>query len=212
MLKDMVSYTDIDGQQATKTVFFNLTQFEIEGEMELETLQARFQRFQDEVIGNDAEQPKRPMTSPEKRELLGMIKEIIRHAYGRKEGKRFIKTDEVWDEFEQTGAFSAYVYQLFLQEGAANRFMAGIWPQGVDRQTPDGSALGSAPDGNGATDGPVTDANWHYSAFSREQLLAMSDEDFDAVKDASIQGRNVPLPLLQIQGQRQAGKGTAAGN
>jgi hypothetical protein len=54
MIKQMLEYTDIEGQRTTRTVMFNLTQFEIEGEMELELIQARFQRFQDEVVSSRA--------------------------------------------------------------------------------------------------------------------------------------------------------------
>ena len=132
-IKQMFEYQDIDGVNTTRTVMFNLTQFEVEGEMELEVIQDRFQKFQDEVIGDDPNAPLRQMTGPEKREILGMVKTLIKHSYGIRDGKRFKKSQEIWDEFEQTGAFSAFLYWLFSEPNRVNVFMDGIWPQGVDR-------------------------------------------------------------------------------
>lgn len=209
MLKEMFTYKDIDGESQTRTVYFNLTQFEMEAEMELEIIQERFQKFQDEVIGDD-DTPVRELTGPEKRELLGMIKTIIRHAYGRREGKRMVKTEEVWDEFEQTGAFSAYLYYLFSEDGKrANDFMKGIWPQGLDRPedipAPDLKVVQDAEVTPDALD-EAKDPNWHYLNFDRQRLLEMSDEDFEKVQKASVEGRNVPLPLIQIDGVRHSRK------
>lgn len=206
MLKDMVSYTDIEGNPATKALFFNLTQFEVEGEMELEILQARFQSFLDEVVGEDGE-PIRDMTGPEKREMLGMVKTIIRHAYGLKDGLNFRKSQEIWDDFESSGAFSAYLYQLFLQDGAVNRFMRGIWPQGVDRPTPEGSALSVVPDISEGEKEPNEEAGWDgldkLSLYSDEYLENCPDDEFEKIFRHFSEGRNVPLPLLIAGGRRK---------
>jgi hypothetical protein len=235
MIKQMLEYTDIEGQRTTRTVMFNLTQFEIEGEMELELIQARFQRFQDEVIGNDPNAPLREMTGPEKREILGMVKELVRHSYGVKDGKRFIKDKDVWDDFEQTGAFSAFIYWLFDKPERANAFMSGIWPQGVDRpedeprpdltvvpDTVQGEVIENAPDDTPSIESPgylperdrgdsfIRDSNGNSWAvkenlwdYGEKELIDMSDGEFEAVKKKFTQGRNVPLPLLQVGGKRK---------
>lgn len=224
MIKQMLEYTDIDNNRATRTVMFNLTQFEVEGEMELEVIQDRFQKFQDEVVGTDPTKPIRDMTGPEKREILGMIKTLIKHSYGIREGKRFIKSQEVWDEFEQTGAFSAFLYWLFEKPERANAFMSGIWPQGLDRPedepSPDLRVVPEATDEINVVQGEVIEdetpsidgpSEWETKGslfdYTREELLGMSDGEFDAVTQKFTEGRNVPLPLIQIGGQRKAQRG-----
>lgn len=229
MIKQMLQYKDIDGKDTTQTVMFNLTMFEVEGEMELEVIQDRFQKFQDEVIGNDPNAPLREMTGPEKREIMGMIKTLVRHSYGIRDGKHFRKSDEIWSDFEDTGAFSAFLYWLFEKPERANAFMAGIWPQGIDRPEdqprPDLKVVGEMEviqgevveneddttpsiDAPAATDtttaGNSTENEWNMFNFTRDQLLDMSDEDYEKVKQANTQGRNVPLTLLQIDGQRKS--------
>jgi hypothetical protein len=149
------------------------------------------------------------MTPPEKREMLAMVKQLIRYAYGVKDGKRFIKNEAVWDEFVETGAFSAFVYQLFLQKDAVNRFMEGIWPQGVDRPTPDGSVLSPAPDEPTLAAVPnATDAESRSLAdYSDDELLAQSDSQFEDVVNKFREGNNIPPRLLIIGGRRMAQTG-----
>lgn len=221
-IKQMFEYQDIDGQNTTKTVMFNLTQFEVEGEMELEVIQDRFQRFQDEVIGDDPDAPLRQMTGPEKREILGMVKTLIKHSYGVREGKRFMKSQEIWDEFEQTGAFSAFLYWLFKDPGRVNTFMAGIWPQGVDRPEdeprPDLRVVNDQPAGTDVVQGEVVDSMMTIEAapahkadvgekpwydYAKHEMDALSDEDFNALLNRSKEGNNLPAQLLVIASQRR---------
>lgn len=222
MIKQLFPYKDIDNLPTSRTVMFNLTQFEVEGEMELEVIQDRFQKFKDEVIGNDPNAPLRQMTGPEKREILGMIKVLIKHSYGIRDGKRFKKSQEIWDEFEQTGAFSAFLYWLFEKPERANAFMAGIWPQGLDRpedqpspdlkvvtdeedvvegevvQTPDIDSLDTL-EIEGVKENP--EKAWYD--YTREEMDSLTDDEFDALVERSSQGKNVPAQLLVIRQQRK---------
>lgn len=229
MIKQTLEYVDIDEERTTRTLYFNLTQFEVEGEMELEVIQARFQKFQDEVIGDNPNAPLRPMTDPEKREILGMIKILVKHSYGVKEGKRIRKTQEIWDDFVETGAFSAFIYWLFQKPERANIFMSGIWPQGVDRPeearpdlkivtgeiddsvdeeqkdetTP--SIEGSVLPPGAVREEEVKDNLWDYG---KEELLNMSDGEFAAVMNKFSEGKNVPAQLLVIGRQRSSREST----
>lgn len=219
-VKQMFEYKDIDGVNTTRTVMFNLTQFEIEGEMELEVIQERFQKFQDEVVGDDPNAPLREMTGPEKREILGMVKTLIKHSYGIRDGKRFIKSQDVWDEFEQTGAFSAFLYWLFSEPGRVNAFMEGIWPQGIDRPEdeprPDLKVVTDTPDDGKSgvtvvdntpsieeTRQNATDEPKPWYEYTKNEIDGMSDEDFDALLNRSKNGDNLPAQLLVIASQRK---------
>lgn len=208
----MIQYEDIDGEQTTRTVFFNLTKFEVEAEMELEILQDRFQKFMDEVIGDDPSKPTREMTGPEKREMFSMVKTIVRHAYGRREGKLMIKNQEVWDEFEQSGAFSAYIYKLFSSDSGeeVNKFMQGIWPAGLNKPEEVRTAgLEVVPD---APDAEEIQSEWQFKdtleEYSDAYLESCSDAEFESIANHFMQGRNVPFRLLVIGGKRKGGSAT----
>lgn len=245
MIKQMVQWEGFDGKQTTRTVYFNLTRFEIAHDMELEVLEQRFKAFQEDVIGDE----KRDMTPPEIREMLDIFKVLIKHAYGvrSQDGKRFVKNEEIWNEFVETGAFDAFVWYMFEDPNRADAFMKGIWPKEIqeaaakvreerpdlkpvpeiDPMDADTNGLGEVDDMDltvdpqDATDdedipsitsledrgegplGPyeVKDSLWDYN---QNELLAMSNGEFNAVKKKFSEGKNVPQQLLVIEHQRKS--------
>jgi type I restriction-modification system DNA methylase subunit len=60
-----------------------------------------------------------------------MFKELILMAYGVKseDGRRFIKTDQLREEFSQTEAFNVLFMELATNDDAAVIFMDGILPR-----------------------------------------------------------------------------------
>jgi len=132
MLKQHIQWEGFDGKPMNRTLFFNLTRFEVAHDMELEALEARFKAFQENVIGENPD-PERKMTPPEIREMLDIVKILVKHAYGIQEhgpdGLEFRKSNEIWDRFVATGAFDAFIWYLFEDPNRANKFMEGIWPK-----------------------------------------------------------------------------------
>lgn len=117
MLKREITYEDFDGKTTTETFYFNLTKTEIVG---LEVgheggLEAAVRRI---VQTND------------NKSLLREFQNIILAAYGirSEDGKRFIKSDELRLEFEQTAAFDALFMELMTDEGKAAVFIRGVLP------------------------------------------------------------------------------------
>jgi hypothetical protein len=118
MLKREISYEDFDGNKVTDICYFNLTRTEIinlnfgyEGGLE-----AAVQRL---IETKDAKL------------ALAEIQNIILAAYGVKseDGKRFIKNDQLREEFTQTPAYDALFMELLTDSGAAAIFIKGIIPK-----------------------------------------------------------------------------------
>lgn len=142
MIKQFLSFKSPSGQPVSRTLHFNLDEFEISHDMELEVLKARLQKFQDEVIGDEST-PMRELTEPEKREMLDIVKVLMKHSYGVREqgpdGEEFNKDDphgsgDIWRRFVSTGAFNAFVLYLFEDTDRANYFMTKIWPEVVQKE------------------------------------------------------------------------------
>lgn len=72
------------------------------------------------------------------RQIIETFKQIIRKAYGVKsaDGRRFIKNQEVWDEFAQTEAYSKLFMELATDAKAASAFVNGIVPAVSDNSAP----------------------------------------------------------------------------
>jgi hypothetical protein len=141
MIKQFLSFKSPSGQPVSRTLYFDLNEFEVSHDMELEVLKERLQRFQDEVIGDD-KTLLRELTPPEKREMLDIVQTLIKHSYGVREqgpdGEEFNKDDphgsgDIWRRFVSTGAFNAFVLYLFEDTDRANHFMTKIWPEVVQK-------------------------------------------------------------------------------
>lgn len=230
MLKQNISWTGHDDRPANKTLYFNLTRFEVAHDMELEVLEERLTRFRDEVIGPD-DKPTRPLTQPEVREMLDIVKILIKHSYGVRslDGKRFQKSEDIWEEFVEIGAFDAFIFSLFEGNAeGANNFMANIWPKEmreaaevVRRDRPNIHPVEDVQEpGNVGAESPVapddsvpsitsapelhsvinTKEWWEYED---QELLDLSDKDFEILVAESSRGKNVPPKLLVMRQQRR---------
>lgn len=118
MLIKPITYTDYDGVERTENFMFNLTKAEL-AELNLTTeggLQAVIQKIVD---------------SRDIPEITKWFKRIIMMAYGERsaDGRRFIKSQELTEEFLQTEAYSELFIELITDEKAAAAFINGIIPQ-----------------------------------------------------------------------------------
>ena len=118
MLKKEITYENFDGEETTETFYFNVSKPEI---IELEVdVQGGFGRMMERIVeANDTKL------------LVQEFKRIILLAYGVKseDGKRFIKSDELREEFTQTAAYSELFMQLALDADAAADFIKAILPR-----------------------------------------------------------------------------------
>jgi len=118
MLKRDITYEDFNGQQVTETFYFNLSK------TELIELEASYEGGLEASI-------KRIIDSDDVKNLIKEFKRIVLLSYGirSEDGKRFIKNDQIREEFTQTAAYDALFMELATDENAADRFIKGIIPR-----------------------------------------------------------------------------------
>ena len=121
MLKKIITYTDYNGVERTEDFYFNISKAELI-EMEVGT------------SGGYGEMLKKIIAAQDAPTIIKIFKELILKAVGVKsaDGKRFIKNDEVRDEFAQTEAYSALFMELATDADAASKFVNGIMPANLD--------------------------------------------------------------------------------
>jgi hypothetical protein len=131
MLKETSTYTDYDGNERTEDFYFNLTKAEIL-EMELST------------TGGMENMVRRMIAAQDTPELVALFKKLVLAAYGVKspDGRRFIKSDALREEFSQTEAYSDLFMELATDADKAAAFVNGIVP--VDLADAAKGALASA--------------------------------------------------------------------
>ncbi len=72
----------------------------------------------------------RIISAQDGKQLVTLFKEIIDKSYGVKslDGKRFVKNQEVLDEFKQSEAYSDLFMELATNSDAAAAFVNGVLP------------------------------------------------------------------------------------
>lgn len=117
MLKKTFTYVDYNGVERTEDHYFNLSKAELM-EMELST------------TGGLAEMINKIVAAQDAPAIVKIFKELVLKAYGQKsaDGRRFIKSKELSDEFAQTEAYSQLFMELATDADAAAKFVNGIVP------------------------------------------------------------------------------------
>lgn len=117
MLKKTFTYIDYNGVERTEDHYFNLSKAELM-EMELST------------TGGLAEMINKIVAAQDAPAIVKVFKDLVLKAYGQKsaDGRRFIKSKELADEFSQTEAYSQLFMELATDADAAAKFVNGIVP------------------------------------------------------------------------------------
>lgn len=117
MLKKTITYTDFNGEEVQEDFFFHLSKAELV-EMEMSHkggLSATLARI---VAAEDS------------KSIVAEFKNIILSSYGQRsdDGRRFVKNQQIRDEFESTEAYSELFMELVTNTDAAIEFVNGIIP------------------------------------------------------------------------------------
>ena len=136
MFKETVSYEDYDGNQRTEDFYFNLTKPEL--------LELNF-----ENAGGLEKYLKKIVDSNNNKEIISTFKKIVLMAYGEKsdDGRRFIKSDEMKKEFEQSAAYPEIFMKYATDANAAAKFVNGVFPKDMAGQLKDTPATIAAANG-----------------------------------------------------------------
>ncbi len=124
MLKKTIEYVDYNGTKRKEDFYFNLTKAEI-SEMELE------------IPGGMSEMLKRITAAQDTPTLVKIFKDLILRSYGVKsdDGRRFIKSQQLKEEFSQTEAYSELFMELATNADAASQFVNGIVPADIAKKS-----------------------------------------------------------------------------
>lgn len=117
MIKETITFEDYNGVTRTEDFHFNLTKAEV---MEMEMSQH----------GGMAEMIQRIVAEQNAPAIIKIFKELVLKAYGKKsdDGRRFIKNEQLREEFSQTEAYSQLFMKLATDADAAAKFVNGIMP------------------------------------------------------------------------------------
>lgn len=115
MFKTNIKYTDYNGVERDEPFYFNLSKAELM-EMELSTTAGMEEKIRMLISTND------------NAAIMSTFKDLILRSYGIKseDGRRFIKTKELRDQFEQSEAYSEFFIQIISDSSFQQKFINGI--------------------------------------------------------------------------------------
>lgn len=116
MFKYEIPYTDYNGVERKETCYFNLSKAELM-EMELSTQAGVEEMIRVMIATND------------NAKIVQVFKDLILKSYGIKseDGRRFIKSQELRDQFEQSEAYSEFFMRMVSNEdNLQTKFINGV--------------------------------------------------------------------------------------
>lgn len=120
MLKKTIKFTDYDGNPREEDFFFNLNKAEL-------TIMEMSE------VGGFKKKMERVIKAQDGPALIKAFQDIIHASYGVKspDGRKFIKNEEVFEEFRQTEAYSELIMELLSDEKDAADFISKVLPPDV---------------------------------------------------------------------------------
>ena len=123
MIKKTISYVDYDGNEREEDFYFNLSKAELT-ELQLGTSGGLQKMIENIVKTKDIPR------------IIEIFKKIILASYGEKspDGRRFVKSKEITDNFTQTEAYSILFMELSTDADKAAEFIAGVIPADLKKE------------------------------------------------------------------------------
>ena len=117
MVKKTITYKNYNDVEVTEDFYFNLSKAEV---MEMELSKD----------GGLAEQLQRIIDAQDAPAIIKEFKDFVLKSYGEKspDGKRFMKNDEIRDNFAATEAYSIIFMEIATNTDAATSFVNGVIP------------------------------------------------------------------------------------
>ncbi len=118
MIKKTIVYTNYNGAQRSRDLYFNLNKYELTQMMFGED-NVPFQDYLQRLLDtNDAS------------EMIRLIKDILLMSYGERtpDGENFEKNDEIRHKFETSAMFPELYMELVRDQSEAMKFIWGILP------------------------------------------------------------------------------------
>ena len=116
MIRETVSYVDYNGTPRTEDLYFNLNESEMV-ELEIMTPGGFGSILENAIKTNDTKL------------MMKIFKDLIMKSYGIKspDGRRFIKSAEISEEFSQTEAYNEFFMSLLTNAEKASGFVNNIF-------------------------------------------------------------------------------------
>lgn len=182
MVKKTITYMNpFTEEMVTEDHYFHISKADLV-EMELEEHAATYEKDGETLTGMQAHLQK-IIDAQDGPAVLAEFKAILRRGYGIKDGDRFVKSADVWAQFEGSEAYSELVFQLLTDGEELAKFISSVIPGNLEQIAAEIAARGEAEQAgqNGSTPDPtgLTRGDTPH-VLTRAQALEMNAEELQA--------------------------------
>ena len=127
MYKFNTTYEDFNGDERTETFYFNISK--------AETAKLQMNEMTLNEDGTVIDGIQNRLTAISKsgngKKIMEALEFLVQKSYGVKsdDGKRYIKSDELWKEFQETPAYDNLFMKLVTDAEFGAEFIKGIFPK-----------------------------------------------------------------------------------
>ena len=170
MLKKTITYKDFNDEEVTEDHYFHLSKAELV-ELEMSHKDGLSEALQKIIAAEDG------------KAIIKEFKGIILGSYGKRspDGKRFVKTQELRDEFESSEAYSTLFMELVTNTDAAIEFINGIVPQGLQEDAAKITQLRPVPTEDASGQQVIDLTSGEPRVVTPAEVQAMSPEEIKAL-------------------------------
>jgi hypothetical protein len=186
LLKKTITYENpFTKQMVSEEHYFHISKADLI-EMQMENLN------EPEVINPETGQKiegypamlQRIVNDKDGKEIMVVVKDMVRRSYGKKLGDRFLRSPEIWEEFVSSEAWSQLYFELCTNAEAQAEFMNGIFPGDMLEEA---NKIAAAQAKTENVDDPVApESNSSVKVLTNQEVAEM---DSDELKSGLATGR-----------------------
>jgi hypothetical protein len=128
VLKKSLTYENpFTEQKITEDFWFHISKADLV-KMEVEEHKETFTDKEGNELSGMQAKMQRIVEAEDGKALMPLFEDIIRRSYGRRDGDRFIRSEDIWADFKGSGAFDELLFELCTNAEASADFINGVMP------------------------------------------------------------------------------------
>jgi hypothetical protein len=133
VLKKSITYENpFTEQNVTQDFWFHISKADL-ARMEVEEHKEVFVDKDGKRLTGMQAKMQRIVEAEDGKALMPLFEDIIRRAYGRRDGDRFMRSEEIWQDFKGSGAFDELLFELCTNAEKSAEFINGVMPGNLQK-------------------------------------------------------------------------------
>lgn len=132
LIKSITYENPFTEEKVTENFYFHISKADLV-KMEVEEHKEKYTDGKGKTLTGMMAKLQRIVDAEDGKAMMPTFEDIIRRSYGRKDGDRFMRSEEIWADFKGSGAFDELMFELCTNAEAAAEFINGALPGNLEQ-------------------------------------------------------------------------------